>query len=147
MGEGSPQPGPCAEQAMVIQGSGSAGVRTNGPLWYGGLYHCLLCQGHCVPRAATSLQPRAGKPFLEGPPELPWPEEGSRLQLAVGDGRASAYCSLPTELSHQSSPLNWGLVTLLPAGSLQPLDFVSALALFSKAELRYSASICSYLGT
>lgn len=108
---------------------------------------CLLCQGHCVPRAATSLQPRAGKPFLERPPELPWSEEGSRLQLAVGDGRASAYCFLPTELSHQSSPLNWGLVTLLPAGSLQPLDFVSALALFSKAKLRCFASVCSYLGT
>lgn len=35
VGEGSPQPGPCAQQTMVIQGSGTTGIRTNGPLWCG----------------------------------------------------------------------------------------------------------------
>lgn len=71
MGEGSPQPGSCAQQAMAIQGSGTTGIRTNGPLWCRRLF--------AVPgtlRAQSCHQPAAqgwevGLPFQKDLPSCP----------------------------------------------------------------------------
>lgn len=68
MGEGSPQLGFCAQQAMVIQGSGTTGVRTNGPLWCGGLFAVpgTLRAQSCHQPAAQSWE--AGLPFQKDLP-------------------------------------------------------------------------------
>lgn len=111
-GERSPQPGSCAQQGMVIQGSGTTGVGTNGPLWCGGTVCCA--RDTACPELSPVCSPGLGS-------RLPFQKDLLSCPDLRGLGTAAGCQEMaelvpaalfPTELFQQGSSPAWGLVLL-----------------------------------